>query len=433
MSARTRRIARGSIVAGLALGAATVALGAAVGIGRAAPAPQAPACAPDNDGLTLPDGFCAVIVAEDLRAPRHIAVASNGDLFVSISGRGGPAVIALRDTNGDGTADVREEWGESGGTGIVLRGGYVYFAQNDAVVRYPIAAGSLTPSGPPETVVGDLPSRGGHTAKSIAIDDAGNLYVNIGSLTNSCQERDRQERVPGIDPCTELETRAGIWRFSADRPNQTEADGTRFATGLRNTVALRIQPGTGQLYGVVHGRDQLAQNWGFSTVFSAENPAEEMVELDQGDNFGWPYCFYSNDIGRKVLNPEYGGDGEEVGRCAGMKDPVIAFPGHWGPNDIEFYTGDEFPARYRGGAFIAFHGSWNRDPEPQGGYNIVFVPAANGGFSQDWEVFASGFAGADMSPRGATHRPTGVTMGPDGSLYIADDRGGTVWKIVHTG
>jgi len=134
-----------------------------------------------------------------------------------------------------------------------------------------------------------------------------------------------------------------------------------------------------------------------------------------------------------VLNPEYGGDGREVGRCAEKEDPVIAFPGHWGPNDIEFYTGDEFPERYRGGAFIAFHGSWNRDPEPQGGYNVVFVPWEDGAFSGDWEVFASGFAGADVSPRGATHRPTGVATGPDGSLYIADDRGGTIWKIVHTG
>ena len=392
-------------------------------------------CVQGDDDLSLPEDFCATVVAEDLGSPRHLEVAANGDLFVAIGGGGGgPSVVALRDTDGDGEADIREEWGDQGGTGLLLHDGWLYFAPNDGVLRYPMEEGSLTPSGPPETIVSGLPSERSHAAKSLAIDSEGNLYVNIGSPSNTCQEQDRQRGSPGMDPCPELDTRAGVWRFDADATGQTQADGDRYATGLRNTVALRIHPATGQLYGVVHGRDMLSQNWPelFDAAYSAENPAEEMVAIDEGDDFGWPYCYHEYDTDTKVLAPEYGGDGDEVGRCAEMEDPVVAFPGHWAPNDLEFYTGDVFPERYRAGGFVAFHGSWNRAPEPQEGYNVVFVPFEDGQPTGEWEVFASGFPEGDVSPGGAEHRPAGVAMGPDGSLYVADDQAGTIWRIVYT-
>jgi len=405
-------------------------MGAAAGSGSGIAAN----CARDDDGLSLPDGFCVVVVARDLGSPRHLEVTDNGDMFVAIGGGGGgPSVVALRDTNGDGSADTREEWGDVGGTGLLFHDGYLYFGPDDGVVRYPMDTGSLTPSGPPETIVSGLPSERSHAAKSLAIDGDGNLFVNIGSPSNTCQEQDRQPESPGMDPCPELETRAGVWRFDADRTDQTQADGERYATGLRNTVALRLHPNTGQLYGVVHGRDMLSQNWPqlFDAAYSAENPAEEMVAIDEGDDFGWPYCYYEYDTGTKVLAPEYGGDGDEIGRCAQMEDPVVAFPGHWAPNDLEFYTGAQFPERYRGGGFVAFHGSWNRAPEPQEGYNLVYVPFQDGEPMGDWDVFASGFPEGDVSPSGAEHRPAGVTMGPDGSLYVADDQAGTIWRIVY--
>jgi glucose/arabinose dehydrogenase len=114
-----------------------------------------------------------------------------------------------------------------------------------------------------------------------------------------------------------------------------------------------------------------------------------------------------------------------------MRAPTAVFPAHWAPNGVVFYEGDRFPAKYRGGAFIAFHGSWNRAPGPQGGYNVVFVPPNR--TPTEHEVFADGFAGAEKSPDRAAHRPTGVTVGPDGALYISDDKGGRIWRVVYRG
>jgi len=392
------------------------------------------ACDPDDGGISLPPGFCAIVVAE-VGPARHLDVAENGDVFVALSARdeGGPGVVALRDTTGDGRADVEERWGVVGGTGIRLHDGHLYFGADDAVLRYPLPAGSLTPSGPPDTVVRGLPDERSHRAKSLAIDDRGNLFVNVGSPSNSCQEEDRAVGSPGVDPCPELETRAGIWRFHADSLGQTQSDGVRHATGMRNTVALTLHPGSGELYGAIHGRDQLHQNWGelFDTAYSARNPAEELVRIREGDDYGWPYCYHENDSDTKILAPEYGGDGEAVGRCAEKDDPLVAFPGHWAPNALTFYTASHFPPSYRGGAFIAFHGSWNRAPMPQGGYNVVHVPFEGGAPSGEWSVFAEGFPRGDPSPRGAAYRPTGLSVGPDGSLFISDSEEGRIWRVLH--
>jgi mono/diheme cytochrome c family protein len=135
-----------------------------------------------------------------------------------------------------------------------------------------------------------------------------------------------------------------------------------------------------------------------------------------------------------VLAPEYGGDGgNAVGPCATKKAPIATFPAHWAPLDLTFYRGKMFPARYRGGVFIAFHGSWNRAPFPQQGYNVVFVPFSGGNPSGQFEVFADGFAGAVKSPAQALHRPAGIAVGPDGALYISDDVRGRIWRVIYTG
>lgn len=425
---------------------ATLALGSYTGaIAAHDPADQGMAgdgvkCDPDNGGLTLPRGFCAVVFADQLGRARHIAVAPNGDVFVAIhTSRGGDnsnvGILAFRDTDGDGKADVQRHFGELPGHGIALHGGYLYFGPDDRVIRYPMRTGELEPAGPPETIVKGLPGGRSHRAKSLAISDDGALFVNIGSPSNACQEEDRSAGSPGKDPCPELGRRAGIWKFDANKPNQTQADGERFATGLRNTVALALHPVSGTLYGVQHGRDQLAQNWGdlFTERQSAEKPSEELVRIEAGDDFGWPYCYHDPELSKLVLAPEYGGDGRTVGRCAQKKGPLAAFPAHWGPNGLLFYTGHQFPERYRGGAFIAFHGSWNRAPLPQGGYKVVFVPFNGEEPSREWEVFADGFAGADKSPRGAAHRPVGLAQGPDGSLFVTDDRGGRIYRVFYIG
>ena len=383
--------------------------------------------------MELPDGFCAVVVADNLDRPRHMAVAPNGDLYVALNdGRDGPgAALALRDTTGDGVADVRIRFADRGGTGIELWNGWVYVGNPDRVVRYRRPAGQLEP-GDEQVIVSGLPVPGGHRAKPVQITADGALFLNIGSPSNACQVEARTEGSEGMDPCPQRDVHAAIWRFDAETPGQTLADGERFAAGMRNTVALRLNPGDGELYAVIHGRDQLLQLWPelYTAEESAELPAEEFVRVGEGDDYGWPHCYHDQIQGKKVLAPEYGGDGDAVGRCADMDEPLVGFPGHWAPNDLIFYHSDQFPAQYRGGAFIAFHGSWNRAPEPQEGANVVFLPRGeDGAFDADaWEVFAQGRQDwADTR----THRPTGLAVGPDGSLYISDDAGGRIWRVIY--
>lgn len=400
---------------------------------------ERPPCDSDNGGITLPDGFCAVVLADTMGPVRHMAGAPNGDLYVMVRDQTDApgSVLALRDSNGDGKADVIARFGPSGGTGIALRGNTLYFAPDDAILRYTLTPGELVPAAPPDTIVKDLPNVRSHRSKTLAFDETGGMYVNIGAPSNSCQIEDRTTGSRGQDPCPDLETRAGIWKFDANRIGQTPADGTRFATGMRNTVALTMNPLNSRLYAAIHGRDQLLQNWPqyYDEEDSAEKPAEEFVQINAGDDFGWPYCYYDPIVGAKLLAPEYGGDGEKRDRCATKKDPLIGFPGHWAPDGLVFYTGSQFPERYRGGAFIAFHGSWNRAPLPQGGYNVVFVPFAGDAPSGPWEVFADGFKGQPelMAREDAVHRPTGLAVGPDGSLYLSDDQGGRIWRIMYPG
>ncbi len=411
--------------------------GNATAIAAAAPAGR-PACEKGDGGIELPDGFCALVVADDVGRARHVAVAPNGDVYVTLAerpGGGAAGVLALRDTTGDGKADLRERFGDEGGTGILLAGGTLYFAPDDRVLRYQMEDGALAPAGSSETVVSGLPADGGHRAKSLALGRDGSLYVNVGSRTNSCQENDRAPESPGSDPCVELERRGGIWRFAAARKGQSFRDGERFATGLRNVVALTVHPQSGALYGLPNGRDQLFQNWPklFDAKAGAEKPSEEMVRIEKGADFGWPYCYHDPELGRLVLAPEYGGDGKKIDRCAEKQEPIFAFPAHWAPLDVLFYTGEQFPARYKGGAFIAFHGSWNRDPLPQQGYNVVFLPFEAERPTGRFEVFADGFAASAKDPNDAAHRPAGLAQGPDGSLYVTDDAGGRIWRILYTG
>jgi glucose/arabinose dehydrogenase len=397
-------------------------------------------------GLTLPAGFCATVFAEGASGARHIVVAPNGDVYVNtrprtaLRGAGetstSGAILALRDTNRDGRADIRDRFGGRGGTGIALDGNLLYATAGNSIVRYRLAAGSLTPVGKPDTIVTGLPMSGSHQPHNFVLQGR-LLYVNIGSATNSCQQRDRQTQSPGSDPCTELNTRAGIWEFDTNRLRQRQSDGRRFATGLRNSVALARNPLDGYLYAVVHGRDQLHDNWPnlFSVEKSAENPGEEFVRLDRGGDYGWPYCYYDVDRRTLVLSPEYGGDGQRIGQCSSKTQPLMALPGHWAPDGLLFYTGSQFPSEFRGGAFIAFHGSWNRAPLPQAGFRVVFVPFRSNRPTGAFTTFADGFypkPGVGRAQPG-THRPTGLAQAPDGALFVTDDTGGTIWRISYRG
>jgi len=390
--------------------------------------PLPSSCAPDNAGLTLPAGFCAAVVADSLGRVRHLAVAPNGDVYAAVRGAGG-GVLVLRDRNGDGMLEVRERFGPGGGMGIALAEGYLYFATDDAVVRWPWTADPFATAAA-DTVAHGLLARRWHAAKGVAVS-RGMLYVTIGAPSNACQEEDRQPGSPGRDPCDLLAIAGGIWRFATDGGPRTQEQGERFATGLRNPMALAIEPSTGALFAMDHGQDDLHRLWPerFTEAESSALPAEQLFHVVQGGDYGWPYCYYDPAQKKKVLTPEYGGDGKMVGRCGSARDPALAFPAHWAPHGLAFYTGEQFPAAYRGGAFIAFHGSWNRLP-PQGGYNVVFVPFRDGQPVGTWTVFASGFAGGDVeSSNDAAHRPVGLAVGPDGSLYVSDDHGGRIYRI----
>jgi glucose/arabinose dehydrogenase len=390
------------------------------------------------------------VFADKLGHARHLAVAPNGVVYVNTwSGRyfqndtppAGGFLIALQSTNNDGHADRVTRFGTSaadgnaGGTGIAIYRNYVYAETNDRIVRYPLPVDGIAPTAPPETVVLGLPLTGDHPMHPFTIDPQGNLYVDLGSATNSCQSENRIQSSKGIDPCTELRTRGGTWRYDANKLNQQFSPEERFVTGLRNGEGIS-RDSAGRIFATQHGRDQLWQNFPklYTARQSAEEPAEELVQEVQGADFGWPECYYDYDQKKLVLAPEYGGDGgKTVGVCAQKREPVAAFPGHWAPNDMLIYEGSQFPSAYKDGAFIAFHGSWNRAPLPQEGYDVVFQPLLSGKASGPFVVFADGFAGARKDPAGAAHRPTGLAVGPDGALYIADDRGGRVWRVTYTG
>jgi hypothetical protein len=285
-------------------------------VGRAA---GPPACDPDNGGIKLPQGFCAAVVAENVGRARHLLVAPNGDVFVSTqSGRGGSGggIVALRDADGDGKLETKEQFGQGSATGIGLRNGYIYYATPTQIIRYKLPAGQIKPTGEAEIVAQDLPERRQHADKGLAFDGKGGVYVNFGSPSNACQQPDRQPNVPGQDPCPLLDTYAGIFRFDENKLGQKPADGHRYSTGMRQEVGLTWHDNS--LWAVMHNRDSLDTLWPgkFTAEQNAEWPAEYLLKVADGANFGWPYCFYNNAEGKLVNNPEYGGDGKKNVRAA---------------------------------------------------------------------------------------------------------------------
>ncbi len=391
-----------------------------------------------SGNLILPKGFKSIVVAENLGRARHLVVTNNGDLYIRLArlNKKGQGTVILRDKNKDGVIDDSTGFGNYGGTGITIKNDYLYAASDNDVYRYKLNDKMEVIDGNhPEKIITGLVAGRQHNTKSLALDNEGNVYVNVGAPSNSCQLQDRGVGSPGIDPCPFLEQTAGIWQFKADKLNQSYDDGVKYATGIRNIVGMDWNTSTNSLFVMQHGRDQLYNMWPeyFDSATSAELPAEEMLEVKKGSNFGWPYCYFDQFQNKRVLAPEYGGDGKKIGRCEGMDKPVMAFPGHLAPNGLLFYTGDMFPEKYKNGAFIAFHGSWNRAPLPQKGFFVAFVPFKDGKPSGEWEIFADNFAERDVvnSTREAKYRPCGLAQGPDGSLYVTDDTKGTIWKIVY--
>lgn len=389
---------------------------------------------PANAGLKIPGGFSASVVADNLGRARHIVATKQGGLYVKLERlKDGKGIVYLKDADGDGKMEISKTFANYYGTGIAIKNGYLYASSDQDVYRYKLDdKGEVIDAETPQRIVKGLWDKRQHASKSIALDDAGNIYVNIGAPSNSCQEVDRTKGSKGMYPCPILDSAGGIWQFKVDQTDQGYHNGIRYATGLRNVVGLDWNQQQNKLYVTMHGRDMLYTLYPemFDTTVSAELPSETFYAINKGDDAGWPYVYYDHFQQKKIQSPEYGGDGKKAGGEKAI-DPLVAFPGHMAPNALLFYTGNQFPEKYKQGAFIAFHGSWNRSPLPQEGYYVVFVPFKDGKPNGKWEVFADGFSGTGVvkNPRDAQHRPCGLTQGADGALYVSDDVKGTIYKI----
>ena len=407
---------------------------------------ETPPTDPDNGGLILPQGFGALVVADSVGPARHLAVNSNGDIYIKLRiDTGDNGNMALRDTNGDGKADIFKRFGDYPNDGrfateMKIHNEYLYYSSELVVYRQKLDPNKLIPIGKPEVIMVDEYPIRWHNAKSLAFDNKGGMYVTFSAPTNACEDLrltagDPDAVVKGEFPCSQLNILGGVWRFDENKLEQRQSDGVRFATGLRSIVGITWNKKEDNLYAVNHGRDYL-HNHAPDYYTKWENsvlPSEEFMLIKKNDDFGWPYTYYDHFKNKRMLAPEYGGDGTQEAK--GYAEPIMGLPAHWAPNDLLFYTGNQFPDRYKDGAFIAFHGSTNRGPYPQAGYIVAFIPFKNGKPSGNLEVFADGFTGTDLvkQMKDSKYRPMGLAQGPDGSLYISESKNGKIWRVIFNG
>lgn len=404
-----------------------------------------PSCLGEALAFRLPPGFCASTFAEGVKFGRHMTVAEDGRVFVVVnrldenaSATSHGSIVSLRDSDGDGRADQRERFGSIYGSEIKWRSPHLYVSSPLRVARFELAPGELASSREPETVVQGFPQAFAmeHTSRPFAFDDVGSLYVHVGAPSNSCQEDNRNPGSPGVMPCPGREQAAGIWRFPGDSVGlRFPSDGSKIASGLRHTLALWWNKEAKVLQFVQQGRDELHELFPqkFSVADGATLPPEELLEVRGESDFGWPYCYYDHIQGKRVLAPEYGGDGRISTNCEKYALPLLTFPAHTSPSDMIYYSGKMFPERYRSGVFISFAGGWGRRPYPQLGYNVAFVTYKAGQPERSWEVFADGFAGGNpvQVPNDAESRPSALAQMPDGSLLVLDGRRGRIWRIIY--
>ncbi len=352
------------------------------------PATTAAEAIPPIELVRLPDGFRMNLYAHGLNQPRFMAWSPEGVLYVTEPTDG--EVVALPDSNRDGLADKETTWvsGLDRVHGLGFHEGYLYLAETGRVIRYPFEEGEVA-RGEPEVVVADLPAGGQHWTRTIAFGPDGMLYVAAGSSCNFCEEEDAR--------------RAAVTRYT-----DTGDDETVFASGLRNSVGISFHPVTGELWATDNGRDWLGDDL----------PPEEVNILREGQFYGWPYAY-----GERIPDPELGPTAPE--RVAASVPPLISLQAHSAPLGLTFYTGDAFPTEYHGDLFIAQHGSWNRSSPV--GYQVLHVDLEGEDRSVpgDRQPFASGF----LRPEGSWARPVDLSVGPDGALYITDDRNGTIYRI----
>jgi len=400
----------------------------------------------EPDGLTLPPGFHAAVVAEGLGPIRHLAVRANGNIYLSTPQNQDPAksgIIAIHLDANHRAEQIQHFGSVDGGTGIRFHDDHLYASTPSGVYRFAFRGSELIPSQAPEAIVDGMPASHpgfNRVNRPIAFDGKGNLYVALDASANLCTVQTQPppgQPLPtappvGLKPCPDLGTRAGVWRFDANKRNQRfPADGEQWATGIRDIDSLDWSSADGHLYGIMHGRDNTHRYW--PDLVSADDDdriADEMHRITKVTDFGWPYTYYDGARNNRLIAPEYGGDGKQTASPGKYSSPVLTFHSRRSaPVDLLFYSGSAFPRSYRGGAFIVLHGTQNKN-----GYDVVFVPFDRNGKAGATTVFADGFAAFDAAAtsRGpAVYRPIGIAEAPDGALYIADSQKGRIWRIAY--
>ena len=399
------------------------------------------AFAAEPDGLVLPPGFHASVVASGLMGIRHLAIRRDGVIYASTRGApAGAGIIALH-LGPDHAADHVARFGDvTSGTGIRFYHGALYAASPTAIWRFTFKPGEIVPSAAPVKIVDGMPGTP-FLNRIVTFDGKGGLLVSVGGTGNICvaPHTPKGRKPVGLHPCPGVEGRGGVWRFRADKPDQHfPADGTQIATGLRDMDAEDWRRGDA-LYGIMQDRNGTHATW--PELVSAEDEthiAEEMHRIVKGTNMGWPYTYYDGARHVRLMAPEYGGDGKVQPPPGLYATPVVAFqPSHGAPLDLVFYYGRQFPARYRGGAFVIRHGGLGPDlPQGHGGYDILFIPFGAHGRPGAPQTFADGFAGPTPAFKNvdkAAYRPVGGAVGPDGALYVSDSQKGRVWRIFYDG
>jgi glucose/arabinose dehydrogenase len=338
--------------------------------------------------LNLPSGFSASVYASGLHTPRFMAFGPDGTLFVADEGSG--TVRALPDPQRNGTAarSVVIATNLQQPSSLAFDGSTLYIGETTRVRRLTLGADLRVTSN--QVIVNDLPADGNHFTRTVLIGPDKRLYVAIGSSCNVCIESDPH--------------RASVWVYNLDG-----SGGRQYAHGLRNAVGLAVNPWNEQIWATNNGRDLLGD----------DTPPETVYALRDGGNYGWPRCHAGDSI-----DPEFG----QAGDCNGVVQPLVKMQAHSAPLGLAFYNTTQFPSAFRG-LYVAFHGSWNRSTPT--GYKVVFIPLdAQGNVAGPVRDFATGWLAGGNDAIG---RPAGVTAGPDGALYVSDDKAGLIYRITYNG
>lgn len=370
---------------------------------------------PDGAMPALPSGFTATVIATGLKTPRVVRTAPNGDLFVAETGANQVRVFRLasgKPETPDGSVFV-SGLNQPFGLAFYPSGAnpqWLYIGNTDALVRVPYKNGDLKASAAPETLVSGIPTRG-HSTRDVAVSaDGKRIFVSVGSESNVA---DNLGQPPGgVEAWAAAHTLGAAWGTEARRADVLtfDPDGKNektFATGLRNCAGITVQPGTGALWCVVNERDMLGNNL----------PFEYATTVREGAFYGWPWYYIGNheDPRRKGERPDLAGK---------VTTPDVLMQAHSAPLQIAFYTADALGPKYKGGAFVTLHGSWNRAVRT--GYKVVWLPFTNGKPTGEYEDFMTGFVTSEKQVWG---RPVGVTAAADGSLIVTEDANGTIWRV----